>query len=144
MTRRRFMRPSASSRHSAQSQPCVSNAITLNQHVNPPGTASSIANRRSQRPAADSRPVATRRQRPPWLRVYQLPAHAPDLDPVEGNWSVLKRGVLANLAAASFAHLVQVIWHGLKNIQYEPYVIEGCLAEPGWPWTRTDSMDITN
>jgi hypothetical protein len=41
---------------------------------------------------------------------------------------VLKRGVLANLAAASFAHLVQVIRHGLKKIQYQPRLIEGCLA----------------
>jgi hypothetical protein len=31
---------------------------------------------------------------------------------------VLKRGVLANIAVASFAHLVQVIRHGLKKIQY--------------------------
>jgi hypothetical protein len=48
--------------------------------------------------------------------------------PTEGIWSVLKRGVLANLAAASFAHLVQVIRHGLKKIQYQPGLIEGCLA----------------
>ena len=39
--------------------------------------------------------------------MFRLPAYAPDLNPVEGIWSVLKRGVLANLAAASFAHLVQ-------------------------------------
>jgi hypothetical protein len=67
----------------------------------------------------------------PWLRVYQLPAYAPDLNPVEGIWSVLKRGVLANLAVASFAHLVQVIRHGLKKIQYQPGLIEGCLARTG-------------
>ena len=41
-----------------------------------------------------------------WLRVFQLPSYAPDLNPVEGIWSVLKRGVLANLAVASFAHLI--------------------------------------
>jgi Winged helix-turn helix len=45
-----------------------------------------------------------------------------------GIWSVLKRGVLANLATASFAHLVQVIRHGLKKIQYRPGLIEGWLA----------------
>jgi transposase len=50
----------------------------------------------------------------------RLPAYAPDLNPVEGIWSVLKRGLLANLAVASFAHLVQVIRHGLKEIQYQP------------------------
>jgi hypothetical protein len=44
---------------------------------------------------------------------------------------VLKRGVLANIAEASFAHLVQVIRHGLKKIQYRPGLIEGCLAGTG-------------
>ena len=44
---------------------------------------------------------------------------------------MLKGGVLANLAAASFAHLVQVIRHGLKKIQYRPGLIEGCLAGTG-------------
>jgi hypothetical protein len=44
---------------------------------------------------------------------------------------VLKRGVLANLAVASFAHLVQVIRHGLKKIQYRPGLLEGCLAGTG-------------
>ena len=67
----------------------------------------------------------------PWLRVFQLPAYTPDLNPVEGIWSVLMRGVLANLAVASFAHLVQVIRHGLKKIQYQPDLMEGCLAGTG-------------
>jgi hypothetical protein len=66
-----------------------------------------------------------------WLQVFRLPAYAPDLNPVEGLWSVLKRGALANLAAASFGHLVQVIRHGLKKIQYQPALIEGCLAGTG-------------
>ncbi len=39
--------------------------------------------------------------------------------------------MLANLAVASFGHLVQVILHGLKKIQYQPGLIEGCLAELG-------------
>ncbi len=66
-----------------------------------------------------------------WLRVFQLPSYAPDLNPVEGIWSMLKRGVLANLAVASFAHLVQVIRHGLKKAQYQPGLIEG-LPPRNW------------
>ena len=66
-----------------------------------------------------------------WLRVFRLPAYAPDLNPVEGIWPVLKRGVLANLAVASYGHLVQVIRHGLKKIQYQPGLLEGCLAGTG-------------
>ena len=43
---------------------------------------------------------------------------------------MLRRGVLANLAVAGFGHLVQVIRHGLKKIQYQPG-LQGCLAETG-------------
>ncbi len=79
----------------------------------------------------------------PWLRVFQLPSYAPDLNPVEGIWSVLKRGVLANLAVASFTHLIQVIRHGLKKIQYQPLLIEGCLIGTGLSM-EPDSTDIVN
>ena len=63
--------------------------------------------------------------------------------PTEGIWSVLKRGVLANLAVASFAHLIQVIRHGLKKIQYQPRLIEGCLIGTGLSM-KPDSTDIMN
>jgi transposase len=43
-----------------------------------------------------------------WLEVSQLPSYAPDLNPVEGIWSVLKRGPLANVSFAGFAHLLHV------------------------------------
>ncbi|MFD0883736.1 transposase [Streptosporangium algeriense] len=66
-----------------------------------------------------------------WLRVFQLPSYAPDLNPVEGLWSLLNRGGLANLAAASLDHLVRVIKRGLKKVQYRPYLIDGCLAGTG-------------
>jgi hypothetical protein len=78
-----------------------------------------------------------------WLRVFQLPSYAPDLNPVEGIWSVIKGGVLANLAVASFSHLLQVIRHGLKKIQYQPGLIEGCLAGTGLTLEQDDT-DITD
>ncbi|MEV1176406.1 transposase [Nonomuraea sp. NPDC049784] len=40
-----------------------------------------------------------------WLRVIRLPAYAPDLNPVEGVWSHLKR-TLGNLAV-----------HGIDDLQ---------------------------
>jgi len=80
-----------------------------------------------------------------WLRVFRLPAYAPDLNPVEGIWSVIKGGVLANLAVASFGHLVQVIRHGLKKIQYRPGLIEGCLAGTGLALEPGETpVDIVN
>ena len=44
---------------------------------------------------------------------------------------MFKRGVLANLAVAGFGHPVQVIRHGLKKIQSQPGLVEGCLARTG-------------
>jgi hypothetical protein len=80
-----------------------------------------------------------------WLRVFRLPAYAPDLNPVEGIWSLLKRGVLAKLAVASFAGLVQVLRHGLKKIQHQPVLIEGCLAGTGLALEAGETpTDITN
>ena len=38
-------------------------------------------------------------------------------------------GVLASLAVASFGHLVQVVRHGLKKIQYQPGRIEAASPE---------------
>ncbi len=73
-----------------------------------------------------------------WLRVFRLPSYAPGLNPLEGIWSVIKGGVLANLATAGFSHLVQVIRHGLKKIQYRPRLIEGCLAGTGLTGIRLE------
>lgn len=44
-----------------------------------------------------------------------LSPYAPDLNPVEGAWSVLKRGGLANLAVASLAHLLGTVRRGLAH-----------------------------
>jgi hypothetical protein len=66
-----------------------------------------------------------------WLTVYQLPPYAPDLNPVEGIWSLPRRGFLANVAFADPDHLVRTVRRGLRKIQYRPQLIDGCLAETG-------------
>ena len=71
-----------------------------------------------------------------WLRIYQLPAYTPDLNPAEGIWSLLKRS-MANFAAAGLHGLVRIIKRKLKKIQYRPHLIDGCLAGTGLtiePW----------
>ena len=42
-----------------------------------------------------------------WLRVYRLPAYAPDLNP-EGIWSLLKRS-MASFAAVGLDGLVRIV-----------------------------------
>ena len=71
-----------------------------------------------------------------WLRVYRLPAYAPDLNPAEGIWSLLKRSMV-NFAAADLDGLIRIVKRKLKKIQYRPHLIDGCLAATGLtiePW----------
>jgi len=66
----------------------------------------------------------------PWLRVYQLPGYAPELNPTENMWSSLKRG-MANLAAGTIDDLVRVTKNRLKRMQYRPALADGFLAATG-------------
>lgn len=71
-----------------------------------------------------------------WLRVFQMPSYAPELNPAEGIWSLLKRAMV-NFAAADLPGLVRIVKRKLKKIQYRPHLIEGCLAKTGLsiePW----------
>ncbi|OPC76650.1 DDE endonuclease [Embleya scabrispora] len=66
-----------------------------------------------------------------WLTIRQLPSYAPDLNPVEGIWSLLRRGFTGNVAFTDADHLVRTIRQGLRHIQRHPHLIDGCLAETG-------------
>ncbi len=70
--------------------------------------------------------IATR----PWLRVYQLPGYAPELNPTENIWSNLKRG-MANLAAGTINDLHRIARKRLKSMQYQPALADGFLAATG-------------
>ena len=66
---------------------------------------------------------------------FRLPAYAPDLNPAEGIWSLLKRS-MANFAAG-LDGLVRIVKRKLKKIQYRTHLVDGCLAATGLilePW----------
>ncbi|WSK00348.1 transposase [Streptomyces sp. NBC_01320] len=64
-----------------------------------------------------------------WITVYYPPPYAPDLNPVEGIWSLLRRSSQANTAFTDPDHLIRPLRHGLRQIQYRSDIIDGCLAE---------------
>ncbi|WP_159047399.1 IS630 family transposase [Streptomyces sp. XY332] len=66
-----------------------------------------------------------------WLTVYHLPPYAPDLNPVEGIWSVLRRTSQANTAFTDPDHLIRRLRHSLRQIQYRSDIIDGCLTATG-------------
>jgi putative transposase len=65
-----------------------------------------------------------------WLRVYRLPAYAPELNPVEKAWSAMKAS-LANLAARTATDLATAVKNRLKRMQYRPGLIDGYLTGTG-------------
>jgi transposase len=73
-----------------------------------------------------------------WLRVYQLPSYAHELNPVEPVWSHLKRS-LANLAKRNLSQLTALVKNRLKRMQYRPALLAGFLAS-----TRLDFSPFCN
>ncbi|MFF2132106.1 transposase [Streptomyces olivochromogenes] len=68
-----------------------------------------------------------------WLTIIQLPTYAPDLNPVEGIWSLLRRSTTANVVFADRGHLVRAVRSGMRHIQRRPRLIDGCLTGTGLP-----------
>jgi hypothetical protein len=66
-----------------------------------------------------------------WLTIFCLPPCAPDLNPVEGIWSLLRRGRLSNVAFGNPDRLVRTVRRGLRHIQYRSHLMDGCLIEAG-------------
>ncbi|WP_346768651.1 transposase [Streptomyces sp. DASNCL29] len=65
-----------------------------------------------------------------WLTVFQLPSYAPDLNSQEGIWSMVKRDI-GNLAAADLSQITRAVKRRLKQTQYRPDLIDGCLTGTG-------------
>jgi hypothetical protein len=63
-----------------------------------------------------------------WLTVFQLPAYAPELNPVEPVWSNLKRS-LANLVKQDIGELTALVRTRLRRMQYQPGLLGGFLAK---------------
>jgi len=80
----------------------------------------------THRSAVMRRMIAAR----PWLRVFSLPAYAPDLNPVEAVWSHVKRS-LANPTSGSLTRLETLVRNRLKSLQYRPRILDGFIAGTG-------------
>jgi transposase len=66
-----------------------------------------------------------------WITVHYLPPYAPQLNPVEGVWSLLRRRCQTNTAFTDPEHLMHALRHSLRQVQYRSDIIDGCLAATG-------------
>jgi putative transposase len=62
-----------------------------------------------------------------WLTIIQMPAYAPDLNPVEWAWSHAKTKI-ANRAFRSIDELTQAARAALRHIQRHPELLSGFLT----------------
>jgi transposase len=67
------------------------------------------------------------------LTVLQPPPYAPDLDPFEGIWPVLRRTTTANRAFADPQGLITAVRRGPRRLQYRHDTLVGCLTGTGLP-----------
>ncbi|GAA1539178.1 hypothetical protein GCM10009730_55440 [Streptomyces albidochromogenes] len=66
-----------------------------------------------------------------WITAYHLPPYAPELNPVEGIWPILRRTSQVNTAFTHLDHLIRRLRDGLRQIQYRSDIIDGCLTATG-------------
>jgi DDE superfamily endonuclease len=66
-----------------------------------------------------------------WLRIEQLPAYAPDLNPVESAWSNLKSGALANRNDDTIEATVAAATVGVQGIRTDQDLLFSFLGQTG-------------
>jgi hypothetical protein len=67
-----------------------------------------------------------------WLVVERLPAYAPELNPVEGQWSSLQAVELANLCGPTLAEVIdQAHQGGIQRIRETPQLAFSFLRHAG-------------
>ncbi|MEU1202828.1 transposase [Streptomyces sp. NPDC005813] len=79
-----------------------------------------------------------------WLTIIQLPTCAPDLNPFEGIWSVLRRSATVIVVFADRDDLVRAVRSGMRRIQRRPHLIDGCLTGTGLSLTPTSAAATTH
>lgn len=63
------------------------------------------------------------------LHLERLPAYAPDLNPDEGVWQLLKRAELANQCFPDLPTLHTAVEAAMQRLQATPARLQGCLRE---------------
>ena len=66
------------------------------------------------------------------LQLERLPAYAPDLNPAEGVWNLLKRGELKNRCCMDLDELRWELRLAIRRLQRRREPLRGCVTECGY------------
>jgi len=61
------------------------------------------------------------------LHLERLPGYAPDLNPQEGVWNLLKRRELKNLCCQSLSYLRNALIHAKERLRHRKPVLQACF-----------------
>lgn len=67
------------------------------------------------------------------VHLERLPASAPELNPQEGVWNLLKRRELKNLCAADLVQLRTALIHAKERLRHHRHTLCQCFAHAGFP-----------
>ena len=65
------------------------------------------------------------------LHVVQLPGYAPELNPDEGIWNLLKRVELKNVCCRDLDHLATELRKAKDRLRHKPELIRSCVRQCG-------------
>jgi transposase len=66
------------------------------------------------------------------LHLERLPAYAPELNPAEGVWNLLKRGELKNRCCQTMDELGWELRLAIRRLQRQRHRVQGCVAQCGY------------
>ena len=65
------------------------------------------------------------------IHLEQLPAYAPELNPQEGVWNLLKRVELKNVCCLDVQHIQQEVRRAKERLRHRKSVLRQCFAHAG-------------
>ena len=65
------------------------------------------------------------------IHLEALPPYAPDLNPDEGVWDLLKTVEMRNLCCVDFDHLYRELYLAIRRLRRKPSVLQSCFVGAG-------------
>lgn len=65
------------------------------------------------------------------VHLERLPPYAPDLNPDEGVWDLLKYVELRNICCLDLHHLHHQLYLAIRRLRNKPHLIRACFKEAG-------------
>ena len=66
------------------------------------------------------------------LQLERLPAYAPDTNPDEGIWNLLKRVELANRCGRDLRRLRTELCRAVLRLRHKPHLVRACIRHAGY------------